>query len=70
GKVQKVDSVIVTWVGGKKQIVLDQKINQLLTITEVADEKQSYWYVILPAILLVLFIVFYKSKKNKSSQIA
>ncbi len=68
GKAQKVDSVIVTWVGGKKQILLDQKINQLLTIMEVADEKQPYWYVILPAILFILFIVFYSRKKSKSSK--
>ncbi len=68
GKAQIVDSVIVTWVGGKKQILLDQKINQLLTIMEVADEKQPYWYVILPAILFILFIVFYSRKKSKSSK--
>jgi len=70
GKAQKVDSVIITWVGGKKQVLLDQKINQLLTITEVADEKQSYWYVILPTILLIILIGFYRSKKRKSDKIA
>lgn len=69
GNATIVDSVIVTWVGGKKQILLDQKINQLLTITEAADEKQPYWYVILPAILFILSIGFYRSKKRKSGKI-
>ena len=68
GKAQKVDSVIVTWVGGKKQILLNQKINQLLTITEIADEKQSYWYAILPAILFILLIGFYSRKKSHSGK--
>jgi len=63
---KKVDSVIVTWAGGKQQVLLDQKINELLIITEIEDEKQPYWYVILAAVIFVLFIGFYGSKKWKS----
>jgi len=65
---KKVDSVIVTWVGGKKQILLNQKINQLLIITEVEDEKQPYWYALLAAVLFILLIGFYSRKKKKSVQ--
>ena len=68
GKAQKVDSIIITWVGGKKQILLDQKNNQLLTVVEVAYEKQPYWYVILPAILFMLLIGYYSRKKSKSGK--
>ncbi|NNK18086.1 MAG: CRTAC1 family protein [Maribacter sp.] len=63
---KKVDSVIVTWVGGKKQILLDQNINQLLVITEVEDEKIPYWYAIFAALLFILLIGFYGRKKRKS----
>jgi len=67
GKAQIIDSVIVTWIGGKKQILLNQNINQMLTITEVKDEKQLGIYVILPIILLVLLVGFYMIKKRKTN---
>ena len=67
GKAQIIDSVIVTWIGGKKQILLNQNINQMLTITEVKDEKQLGLYVILPIILLVLLVGFYMIKKRKTN---
>ena len=38
GNATVVDSVIVTWTGGKKQILTHQKINNFLTITEKPDE--------------------------------
>lgn len=39
GTATQIDSVIVTWVGGKQQVLTKQKPNQLLIITEVPDES-------------------------------
>jgi hypothetical protein len=68
GKAQKVDSIIVTWVGGKKQVLLDQNINQLLVITEVEDERQPYWYKMLPVVILALLIGLFIVKKRKGNK--
>ncbi len=37
GEATTVDSVIVTWSGGKRQVLTSQTANQLLTITETGD---------------------------------
>ncbi len=39
GTATTVDSVIVTWIGGKKQIFTNQKANVKLTIVETVEEK-------------------------------
>jgi enediyne biosynthesis protein E4 len=39
GAATRVDSVLVIWPGGNKQILLNQPINKLLTITETPDES-------------------------------
>ncbi len=70
GKAKKIDSVIVTWVGGKKQILLDQNSNQVLTIREIEDRKPLGLYLLSSIILVVLLTVFYRIKKRKSSKIA
>ncbi len=41
GSATVVDSVLVTWTGGKKQLLTKQKINSLLTITETPDKPTS-----------------------------
>lgn len=38
GTATVVDSVIVTWTGGKRQILTKQRVNTLLTLTETPDE--------------------------------
>ena len=43
GKATVIDSVIVTWTGGKKQVLTNQKPNQLLVITEVPTAPLSPW---------------------------
>ncbi|MFN8355554.1 MAG: CRTAC1 family protein [Spirosomataceae bacterium] len=43
GNATQADSIIVTWTGGKRQILTNQKVNTLLTITEVPDEPFSPW---------------------------
>lgn len=64
GAATKIDSVIVTWVGGKKQILLNQNVNSLLTITEIESEKKPYlWYVAALGVVFLLAGIFLKFKK-------
>ncbi|WP_229376721.1 CRTAC1 family protein [Fibrella aquatilis] len=37
------DSIIITWTGGNRQVLTAQKINTLLTITEVPAPKMPVW---------------------------
>jgi len=39
GAATAVDSVIVTWTGGKKQVLVNQPANKMLVITEAPGEK-------------------------------
>ncbi len=69
GKHTGVDSVIVTWTGGKKQYLLNPKVDTLLTIEEIPDEKtDGIWWVL--AVLGVLGITgalyLRQRKKGKS----
>lgn len=59
GNATVIDSIIITWVGGKKQVILQQVPNQLITIEETPD-KFSYglWY-ILGAFLFLILIGYY-----------
>ena len=43
GNASVVDSVIVTWIGGKQQILTDQAVNTTLTITEVKERGSKTW---------------------------
>jgi hypothetical protein len=66
GKATVVDSVIVTWVGGKQQILTRQKINSLITVVEIAGEKKSnnWIYVIIFLVVISaggLFLFFRKA---------
>lgn len=61
GAAQTVDSVIVTWTGGKRQVLTDQPANTLLNIIESEGKKQySFPYmVVLLAIGLILAFAYY-----------
>ncbi len=50
GAAERVDSIIVTWTGGKEQILLDEPANQLLVIEEVPLGRGS-WLIWLGAII-------------------
>ena len=52
-----VDSVIVKWIGGNKQIVTNQKINQQITIVEKVETKNHLWIVIGLLVLLSMIIL-------------
>ena len=60
-----VDSVIVTWIGGKRQVLVAQKTNFLLIVEEEPDKENTF------SLLWILFtipvfsaFVFYKLRKR------
>lgn len=65
GNAVKVDSVIVTWIGNKKQILVAQEVNQLLTITEETGEKGFNFFTFGLAIIILfsLGLLFYLTRK-------
>ena len=63
GDATKVDSVIVTWLGGKKQILTDQVANQKVTITEVEGTMKMTCWVWALSILTLLLIAYFLAKK-------
>jgi enediyne biosynthesis protein E4 len=66
GNATSVDSVIVTWPGGKQQIYLDQPANTLITIMEVPEEKQSSSsLLIIAVIVLSVLTIFFVSKLRR-----
>jgi hypothetical protein len=74
GSATKVDTVRVTWLGGKEQILVNQKANQLLKITENNNHgreshSSKYWWFAVPVVLLVAFVIFRsrRSVANKKS---
>jgi hypothetical protein len=63
GQASVVDSVIVTWLGGKKQILTAQGVNTLLTVVETEDENTPpvVYAGVLIALSLLVFL-YYRSK--------
>ncbi len=70
GAAHRIDSVLVTWVGGKEQLLLDQPVNQLLVIEEPPGGRPGsrgygFWVAIgLGAVLLVLAVVLRYYKRS------
>nr|MBA4167585.1 CRTAC1 family protein [Chitinophagaceae bacterium] len=63
GNAAMVDSVIVTWVGGKSQVLLKQKVNQTLNIRENNNKR---WYLnkyLLALIFISLTLLAFIFKK-------
>lgn len=65
GDASKVDSLIVTWVGGKKQVLTNQNGNQQLTIVEIADKGFNLWYIILSIIIVVAVLAIIRLRKKR-----
>ena len=42
GSAEKIDSVIVIWTGGERQILVDQPVNQLITVVEPKRSGSSF----------------------------
>jgi hypothetical protein len=63
GDAMIVDSVIVTWVGGNRQILTNQQANSLLNIKEISDDKRGFhfpWalYFVIAFIIVVGYQVY------------
>ena len=54
GTTNQIDSIIVTWVGGKQQILTNQAANQLLTVVEKPAEKSGLLAYGIVGLLLML----------------
>jgi len=65
GAATQVDSIVVTWIGGKKQVLTNQKVNTLLTVIEVPREKANVWIRVgIPGALLLLVMILYRLLKK------
>ena len=73
GPATAVDSVIVTWTGGKRQTITNQSVNKVITIIEVSGEKENKKAivgVVLGAMLMAIVLVRYfviRRKRNQSA---
>ncbi len=65
GDATKIDSVIVTWIGGKRQVLVDQKVNTQLIITEVEDEESLAIYVLYGILVLAMLGALFFLKLRK-----
>lgn len=68
GEAIQVDSIIVKWIGGEKQILTNQKVNTLITVTENTSTKTASWRSLMGISVLTVLIAFiiYRVKKKKS----
>ncbi|NAS10782.1 CRTAC1 family protein [Flavobacteriaceae bacterium R33] len=64
GSAKKVDSVIVSWAGGKKQYILNPQINSLLTVTEIED-KTNVFFIVLPVLIVIALLLFVLNRQNR-----
>jgi len=67
GDATKVDSIIVKWIGGEKQILTNQKVNTLIIVTENTSTKSTSWRPIMGISVLTVLIalIIYRVKKRK-----
>ena len=69
GTAKIVDTVRIIWVGGKEQVRVHQKVNQVLKIVENNNTghgvKKIYWLLLLLPVMLVIVFFFIKRKNIK-----
>ncbi len=66
GAATRVDSVIVTWIGGDKQVLLHQDANQMLTITQEKTDSQGRSWLIALLVTGLLLLAYFLIKKRRS----
>jgi enediyne biosynthesis protein E4 len=66
GNATKVDSIVVTWTGGKQQVLVNQPINTLLTIVENEEFyiHPTYMYVFFTGLSLLLGLIWWLKKRR------
>ncbi|MCW5516451.1 CRTAC1 family protein [Muriicola sp. Z0-33] len=70
GTAKQVDSVIVTWIGGKQQLLLNQNANQLITINEIPDKPSKLPYVASIVVFLGLIIIYLKRRRKRTPDLS
>lgn len=65
-KIKIIDSVIIDWTGGKRQILTEINVNQLLKITEIESKKRPFKLILILTVSILLgLIAFVIIKKRK-----
>ncbi|MES2797037.1 MAG: CRTAC1 family protein [Bacteroidota bacterium] len=64
GKMSKIDKIIITWVGGKQQVLENQKINTLIVIHESEEDNKSFWNFYLLGGMAITLIILYLIARN------
>lgn len=70
GNTTAIDSIIVDWTGGNRQILTDQQVNRLILIEETEPKnKYGYYGAILISVLVIsaAFFIFKKYRKLRPS---
>ncbi len=65
GNVNSIDSIIVHWSGRKKQVLVNQPVNQLLTITEEVAPKTSFTKYLILIVVSALVVFYVKRRYSK-----
>lgn len=64
GTLTTIDSVVVTWTGGKKQVLTNQSVNQTMKIQETEDKPRRF-PIAGAFIVLAIALAFFMLKKRK-----
>jgi hypothetical protein len=56
GNAKEIEKITVYWTGGKSQVLTNQKVNTLIEIVEIPDEKSNDWYWIVSVGILAVII--------------
>ncbi len=71
GAAENVDSVIVTWTGGKRQVLVNQQVNQLLQVVEAVEVEREAGILtktlIAVAVLAVVFLVVKMFRRGRQT---
>ncbi len=65
GNASSIDEIIVHWSGGNTQSIQNQKVNQLITITETKPNRLPFYLKIASIGLLLVFVSYFFFKKRK-----
>lgn len=70
GEAKQIDSIIITWAGGNRQILVNQEVNTLLTIEEDVSNGLNhinyYYFVLIGFVLVVPGFILLKKYTRKS----
>ena len=71
GNSKSVDSIIVKWIGGKEQVILNQKINTLIKVVEAGSRKKTFSVIkiITMGFIILLLLTFFLKKTNTTQGI-